>query len=68
MSLTVKDIDANIDLLLLELKNGNQQAYRKLFDLYWEGMYANARILLGNGIVAKINSNPLIEQNTGYGK
>ena len=40
-------------LLLAEFKNGNQKAFRKLFELYWERMLFNANVIVVNEDVAK---------------
>ena len=40
-------------LLLAEFENGNQKAFRKLFELFWESMYFNAKVIVGNEDVAK---------------
>ncbi|WP_411029300.1 RNA polymerase sigma-70 factor [Spongiimicrobium sp. 3-5] len=42
-------------LLLEEFKNGNQKAFRKLFDLFWEPMFVKAKaIVMDNGIAKDI--------------
>lgn len=42
-------------LLLEEFKKGNQKAFRKLFELFWEPMFVNAKsIVLDEGIAKDI--------------
>ena len=40
-------------LLLAELAKSNRKAFRKLFDLYWESMFINAKTAIGDESVAK---------------
>ena len=40
-------------LLLAELAKSNRKAFRKLFDLYWEPMFINAKTAIGDESVAK---------------
>lgn len=40
-------------LLLAEFENGNQKAFRKLFELFWERMFSNAKVIVVNEDVAK---------------
>ena len=53
MSALLKDSSSSIDLLLLELKDGNSKVFRLLFDLYWESMFLNAKSIVGNENNAK---------------
>jgi RNA polymerase sigma-70 factor (family 1) len=39
--------------LLAELQKSNSEAFRKLFELYWESMFANAKTIVGRESVAK---------------
>lgn len=42
-------------LLLEQFKNGNRKAFRKLFELFWEPMFVNAKsILMDEGIAKDI--------------
>src|SRR5680860_345387 len=41
------------ELLLAEFKNGNQKAFRKLFELFWERMFYNAKFIVINEDLAK---------------
>ncbi|MEC3908668.1 RNA polymerase sigma-70 factor [Tamlana sp. 2201CG12-4] len=40
-------------LLLLEFKKGNEKVFRKLFDLFWEPMFINAKSIVMDENVAK---------------
>lgn len=40
-------------LLLKEFKKGNQKAYKKLFEMYWESMYTNAKSIVMDENIAK---------------
>ncbi|MFV0247967.1 MAG: RNA polymerase sigma-70 factor [Tenacibaculum sp.] len=40
-------------LLLSELHKGNQKAFKKLFELYWEPMFVSAKTILGDQSLAK---------------
>lgn len=44
---------ANIEILLSQFRNGNQKAFQKLFELYWEPMYIKAKAILLDGNLAK---------------
>ena len=41
------------DLLLLELKNGNEKAFRQLFELLWEPLFLKAKSLVLDDNIAK---------------
>ena len=47
-----KSLDTN-KLLLVNLRESNAKAFRKLFDLYWEPMYIKAKTLVANETVAE---------------
>ena len=40
-------------LLLKAFQESNKKAFRKLFDLYWEPMIVNAKIIVGDENIAK---------------
>ncbi|WP_430965413.1 RNA polymerase sigma-70 factor [Spongiimicrobium sp. 2-473A-2-J] len=40
-------------LLLAEFKKGNKKAFRKLFELFWEPMYVNAKSIVLDEAIAK---------------
>ena len=40
-------------LLITELKNGNEKAFRKLFELFWEPMFIRAKLILLDENIAK---------------
>lgn len=41
------------ELLLSQFRNGNQKAFHKLFELYWESMFLKAQSILGDRDLAK---------------
>jgi len=47
------DTDIKNKLLVEEFKNGNQKAFKKLYELYWERMFFNAKMILVNEALAK---------------
>lgn len=40
-------------LLVTEFEKGNKKAFRKLFELFWEPMYSNAKSIVLDGDIAK---------------
>ncbi|WP_186826854.1 RNA polymerase sigma-70 factor [Seonamhaeicola algicola] len=52
MPLPTKHI-TNAEFLLLSIKQGDCKSYKKLFDLYWESMFTNAKSIVGNDNNAK---------------
>ena len=43
----------NNDLLLSHFRNGNQKAFKTLFDFYWEAMFVKANSILRDSAVAQ---------------
>ncbi|SDM48936.1 RNA polymerase sigma factor [Kriegella aquimaris] len=41
------------ELLVTQFRNGNKQAFQKLFELYWESMFVQAKAILSDGEIAK---------------
>jgi hypothetical protein len=50
--MSVKKLNTN-DLLLADFQKGNQQAFRTLFELFWEPMFVNAKSIVRNADIAK---------------
>ncbi len=50
--MSVKKLSTN-DLLLADFQKGNQQAFRALFELFWEPMFVNAKSIVRNADIAK---------------
>lgn len=50
----MSNIEPNTNKLLFEeVKNGNQKAFRKLFELYWDSMFTNAKSIVMDENIAK---------------
>ncbi len=47
-----KNISTN-KLIFKEFRNGNQKAFRKLFELFWEPMFVKAKVVVKNEAVAQ---------------